>query len=97
MEQMRALFIPLTLIRIYYLWQDVEGSAPISTILDALEDQHPVLQGTIRNQASKQRWPFIRFYACGEDLSQDPPTNQLPEKVITGEEPFRVVGAMAGG
>lgn len=94
---MRALLIPLTPIRIYYLWQDVEGSAPTSTILDALEDQHPVLQGTIRDQASKQRQPFIRFYACGEDLSQDPPTNQLPEKVITGEEPFRVVGAMAGG
>jgi molybdopterin synthase sulfur carrier subunit len=76
---------------------DIKDPATISAVLDELEVQLPMLRGTIRDQVSKQRRPFIRFFACGEDLSQDPPTNQLPEKVARGEEPLRVVGAMAGG
>jgi molybdopterin synthase sulfur carrier subunit len=76
---------------------DVEGTASISSVLDALEVRHPMLRGTIRDQLTLQRRPFIRFYACGEDLSQDPPTQPLPEDVITGREPLRVIGAMAGG
>ena len=76
---------------------EVEGTASISTVMDALEARHPMLRGTIRNQLTLQRRPFIRFFACGEDLSQDPPTEPLPEEVITGKEPLRVIGAMAGG
>jgi molybdopterin synthase sulfur carrier subunit len=75
----------------------VEGSATISTVLDALETSHPMLRGTIRDQVTLQRRPFIRFFACGEDLSQEPPTSELPKEVVTGAEPLRVVGAMAGG
>jgi molybdopterin synthase sulfur carrier subunit len=76
---------------------EVKELSSISGVLDALEEQLPMLRGTIRDQVSQQRRPFIRFFACGEDLSQDPLTNQLPEKVLAGEEPLRVVGAMAGG
>lgn len=76
---------------------EVGDPATLSIVLDALEDQLPMLRGTIRDQITKQRRPFIRFYACGEDLSQDPQTNRLPEQVISGEEPLRVVGSMAGG
>lgn len=75
----------------------VEGSATLSAVLDALEANYPVLRGTLRDQVTKQRRAFIRFFACGEDLSQEPPTNLLPEEVLAGEEPLRVVGAMAGG
>jgi hypothetical protein len=76
---------------------NVEGPATISTVLEALEDRHPMLRGTIRDQVTLQRRPFIRFFACGEDLSQEPATNPLPEEVASGKEPLRVVGAMAGG
>lgn len=76
---------------------EVEGTATISTVVDALEAHHPMLRGTIRDQFTLERRPFIRFFACGEDLSHDLPTNPLPEKVLTGKEPLRVVGAMAGG
>jgi molybdopterin synthase sulfur carrier subunit len=69
----------------------------ISSVLDVLEEQLPMLRGTIRDQVSQQRRPFIRFFACGEDLSQSPLSSELPKKVLTGEEPLRVVGAMAGG
>jgi hypothetical protein len=75
----------------------VEGPATISTVLDALEVSYPALRGTIRDQVILQRRPFIRFFACGEDLSLDPPSNPLPEEVASGKEPLRVVGAMAGG
>ena len=77
----------------------LEGREPssISDILDVLEDQLPMLRGTIRDQLSQQRRPFIRFFAGGEDLSQNPLSDQLPENVLTGKEPLRVVGAMAGG
>ena len=76
---------------------ELEGTASISSVLDALEECHPMLRGTIRDQVTLQRRPFIRFFACGEDLSQDPPTQPLPEDVTTGIEPLRVIGAMAGG
>jgi sulfur-carrier protein len=76
---------------------EVGGTACISTVLDALEIRHPMLRGTIRDQLTLQRRPFIRFFACGDDLSQDSPTEPLPEEVLTGREPLRVIGAMAGG
>ena len=75
----------------------VDGPATLSNVLDALEVSHPMLRGTIRDQVSLQRRPFIRFYAGGEDLSQEPASVLLPEDVTSGKEPLRVVGAMAGG
>lgn len=75
----------------------VEGSASVSTVLDALEARYPMLRGTIRDHVTKQRRPFIRFFACGEDLSHDPPDTPLPEAVATGIEPLLIVGAIAGG
>ena len=66
-------------------------------MLDALEARYPMLRGTIRDHVTKERRPFIRFFACGEDLSHIPLEALLPEAVIGGEEPFRIVGAMAGG
>jgi molybdopterin converting factor small subunit len=67
------------------------------TVLDALEAQFPVLQGTMRDHATKKRRSFVRFYACEEDLSHELPDAPLPEAVARGAEPFLVVGAMAGG
>ncbi len=75
----------------------VEGPATISSVLDVLETQYPVLRGTIRDQTSKLRRPFIRFFGCGQDLSLDPADGPLPEAIATGAEPLNVVGAMAGG
>ncbi len=69
----------------------------IASVLDALETRYPMLRGTIRDQVTLQRRPFIRFFALGEDLSQELPTKPLPEAVVSGEKPLRVVGAMAGG
>ena len=76
---------------------DVESQATLGAVLQALEARYPVLRGTIRDQISQKRRPFVRFYACGEDLSHDPPDTPLPDAVVTGTEPFLVVGAMAGG
>lgn len=75
----------------------VEGPATIRSVLDALEGRYPVLRGTIRDHATLQRRPFVRFFACEEDLSHEPPEAPLPEAVATGNEPLLVVGAMAGG
>ncbi|HEY4722517.1 MAG TPA: MoaD/ThiS family protein [Anaerolineae bacterium] len=75
----------------------VEGSITLGTVLDAVETQYPMLRGTIRDHVTQQRRPFIRFFACGQDLSHQPPEALLPDAVVTGAEPFRVVGAMAGG
>jgi len=75
----------------------VEGPATLGLVLDALEAQYPMLRGTIRDHGTQQRRPFIRFFACGQDLSHVPPDTPLPEAVATGTEPFRIVGAMAGG
>jgi hypothetical protein len=76
---------------------EVEGRATQGSVLDALEAQYPMLRGTIRDQKSKQRRAFIRFFACGQDLSHEPADAPLPEAVANGSEVFRVVGAMAGG
>jgi molybdopterin synthase sulfur carrier subunit len=66
-------------------------------VLDALEDRFPALRGTIRDRATAVRRPFVRFYACEQDLSHDDPDAQLPAPVVEGKEPFLVIGAMAGG
>ena len=75
----------------------VEAPITIGTVLDAVEDQYPMLRGTIRDHVTHQRRPFIRFFACGQDLSQQSSDIPLPEAIVNGAEPFRVVGAMAGG
>jgi sulfur-carrier protein len=76
---------------------DVHGPATQRTVLDALEARYPVLRGTIRDHVTQRRRPFVRFFACEQDLSHDSPDTPLPEPVATGAEPFLVVGAMAGG
>ena len=76
---------------------DVEGQATQRSIIDALESRYPMLRGTIRDHATQCRRPFLRFFACEEDLSHEPPDAPLPDAVATGAEPFLVVGAMAGG
>ena len=75
----------------------VEGPTTLGAALDALETQYPMLRGTIRDHVTQQRRPFIRFFACGRDLSHEPPESPLPDAVALGVEPFRIVGAMAGG
>ena len=76
---------------------DVDGHVTQRSVLDALEACYPVLRGTIRDHVTQQRRPFLRFFACEEDLSHEPPDAPLPDAVATGAEPFLVVGAMAGG
>ena len=76
---------------------DVEGPATLRAVLDALDARYPVLRGTIRDHVTLQRRPFLRFFACEEDLSHEPPDTPLPEAVVKGTEPLLVVGAMAGG
>jgi sulfur-carrier protein len=76
---------------------DVTGVVTQRSVLDALEARYPMLRGTIRGHDSGPRRPFIRFFACEQDLSHDPPDNQLPEAVAAGTEPYLIVGAMAGG
>lgn len=77
----------------------LELDEPITqrTILDTLENQYPMLRGTIREHVSQERRAFIRFFACGQDLSHQLPDDPLPDAVVSGTEPFRIVGAMAGG
>jgi len=67
------------------------------TVLDALEAAYPTLQGTVRDHVTQQRRPFVRFFACGEDLSHDSPDTPLPPAIVSGQEPFLIVGAIAGG
>jgi hypothetical protein len=76
---------------------DVDGEATQRLVLDALEAQFPMLRGTIRDHNNGKRRAFVRFYACEEDLSNDSPDAPLPDRVLAGEEPFLIVGAMAGG
>jgi molybdopterin converting factor small subunit len=76
---------------------DIDGTPTQRAILDALEQRYPMLRGTMRDQTTQKRRPFIRFFACRKDLSHDPPDAPLPEPVSTGAEPFLVVGAIAGG
>ena len=76
---------------------DVAGPITQRSVLDALEARYPMLRGTIRDQVTQQRRPFVRFFACEEDLSHEPPDALLPDAVAAGVEPFLIVGAMAGG
>lgn len=76
---------------------DVQGQATQRSVLDALETCYPMLRGTIRDYSTGQRRPFVRFFACEQDLSHDSPDAPLPHAVATGAEPFLVVGAIAGG
>ena len=76
---------------------EVEGQATQRSVLDALEARYPMLRGTIRDQVTQRRRPFLRFFACEEDLSHEPPDAPLPEVVALGTEPLLVVGAIAGG
>jgi len=76
---------------------DVASPMTVGTVLDALETRYPMLRGTIRDHATKQRRPFIRFFACEQDLSHELPDTPLPKAVATGAEPLLIVGAMAGG
>ena len=76
---------------------EIEGRATQRSVLDALEARYPVLRGTIRDHVTKERRPFLRFFACAEDLSLEPPDAPLPEAVTMGAEPFLIIGAIAGG
>ena len=75
----------------------VDGTVSISAVLDALEAQYPMLRGTVRDHATKERRAFIRFFACGEDWSHEPADTPLPDEIIQGKEPLRIIGALAGG
>ncbi len=87
-----------TLARVdYEVKLHVEGQATQRSVLDALEASYPMLRGTIRDHVTQQRRPFVRFFACEQDLSHEPPDAPLVDAVATGAEPFLVVGAMAGG
>ena len=76
---------------------EVDGPVTQRSVLDALEARYPMLRGTIRDQVTEQRRPFLRFFACEEDLSHEPPDAPLPDAVASGAEPFIVIGAIAGG
>jgi len=76
---------------------EVEAPVIVGSVLDALEARYPVLRGTIRDHGTLKRRPFVRFFACKEDLSLDPPATKLPAEVVSGAEPFLIVGAIAGG
>ena len=77
----------------------IEAGSPVTlgSVLDAIEASYPVLRGTIRDHVTLRRRPFVRYFACKEDLSFEPPETKLPDAVATGDEPFLIVGAMAGG
>jgi sulfur-carrier protein len=76
---------------------DVPTPATVGGVLDALEARFPVLRGTVRDHGTLKRRPFVRFFACKEDMSLEPPETPLPEEVVNGKEPFLIIGAMAGG
>ena len=76
---------------------ELDGPVTLRSVLDALEARYPMLRGTIRDQVTQQRRPFLRFFACEEDLSHEPPDAPLPEAVASGKEPFIIIGAIAGG
>lgn len=75
----------------------VDAPVTMGSVLDALEKRYPMLRGTIRDHVTKARRPFIRFFACEEDISLDSPDTPLPEAIATGAEPFLIIGAIAGG
>ena len=76
---------------------EVQGDITVRSVLNALEARYPMLAGTIRDHVTQQRRPFLRFFVCGEDLSLESPDIKLPDKIVSGEEPFLVIGAIAGG
>jgi|SRR5271168_936675 molybdopterin synthase sulfur carrier subunit len=76
---------------------EITGEATLRSVLDALESRYPMLRGTIRDQVTLQRRAFLRFFACAQDLSHEPPDTPLPSAVVSGEEPLIVIGAIAGG
>ena len=76
---------------------DVKGPVTLRSVLDALENAYPVLRGTIRDHVTQQRRPFLRFFVCAEDWSHEPPDSPLPKEIISGAEPFLIIGAIAGG
>jgi len=76
---------------------EVEGPVTVRAVLDAVEERYPMLRGTIRDHVTQKRRPFLRFYACEEDFSNQPPDTLLPETVVSGEEPLSIIGAIAGG
>ena len=76
---------------------EVQGQVTLGSVLDAVEARYPMLRGTIRDHVTGQRRPFLRFFACGEDLSHEAPDAPLPEAIATGAEPLLVIGAIAGG
>jgi len=76
---------------------EVEGPPTLRSALDALEARYPVLAGTIRDHVTQKRRPFLRFYACERDLSNEPPDTCLPDAVLSGKEPLLIIGAIAGG
>jgi molybdopterin converting factor small subunit len=76
---------------------DVAGEPTFLSVVDALEARYPMLRGTIRDQVTHERRPFVRFFACQEDYSLEPPETPLPNAVVKGDEPFLIIGAMAGG
>src|SRR5947209_15676479 len=76
---------------------DLNGSATVKSLLDGLEQKYPVLRGTIREHGTLKRRLLVRFFACGEDISHEPPETPLPDAIAKGEEPFFVMGAIAGG
>ena len=75
----------------------VDGEVTRASILDALETRYPMLRGTIRDHVTQRQRPLVRFFACKEDITHDPPTAPLPDAVASGAEPFLIVGAIAGG
>lgn len=76
---------------------DLNGSATVRALLDALEEKYPMLRGTMRDHVTHQRRPLVRFFACGEDLSHESPDNQLPDAIAKGTDPLFIIGAIAGG
>jgi sulfur-carrier protein len=76
---------------------EVQGPVTLGSVLEALETAYPVLRGSIRDHGTLRRRPFVRFFACKEDLSHEPPDTPLPEPIASGVEPFLIIGAMAGG
>src|SRR5919109_3232083 len=76
---------------------DLNSSATVKSLLDALEEKYPMLRGTIREHETLKRRPLVRFFACGEDISHESPESQLPDSIAQGTEPFFIIGAIAGG
>ena len=77
--------------------RDVDGPVTVNSVLDTLETSYPMLGGTIRDHVTRKRRPFVRFFACGQDISHEPADVPLPESIATGDEPLLIVGAIAGG